>query len=100
MSSGVPDFHGDHDGHTISAHVPRRPKPGFGCPHCGKPLPLLGREMLLAAVIGLECCGYVPTGAEAFRWAIAGRMIAGLEGSLWRTDERHILGREHGHGRG
>lgn len=68
------------DGQTqsVGRHHPRRERPGFGCPHCGTPLTLDGKEalQLLAAGKGLTCCGYFPTDDEAVRWCRAARIFA------------------------
>lgn len=65
---------------AVSCYTPPRERPGFGCPHCGGPLPTSSRALLLSLMFGLKCCGYFPKPEETIRWSLAGRVIADLDG--------------------
>lgn len=43
-------------------------KPGPRCPGCKAPLADHAATLEVAVLVGLECCGYFPTNAEAWRW--------------------------------
>ncbi len=77
------DFVGD--GHTISMSNPRREAPGFGCPHCGKPLDLLNENMM--SLRGLRCCGYSPEGPELARLLTARRLLIDLRDGTADNEE-------------
>lgn len=59
----------------VTCFVPRRKKPGFGCPECGAPLPSSRYELAKAALVCTPCCGYRLSDREALRWAAAGQAM-------------------------
>lgn len=62
------------------------------CPQCGvASVPFRPAECLVALVIGLDCCGYVPTVKQALRWALIERWRLGWDRAVgWRLDELRL----------
>jgi hypothetical protein len=70
------------------SHVPIHLAPPIACPCCTRPLSKSSRELLLGTIIGLECCGYVPTAPEAIRWAAMRRFAPTLANVARHLRER------------